>query len=303
MSDTLSLSFSKTVKLEVLSLPIKMNCCKKAFLFGLLFNSHRTENGGFVSSFGLREAAETAERLLGDGADCEITEKAYAGKKYFFLRYNSKAFSSFLSRIKYGQSISEAARFRCDGCVSAFVGGLIVSLSSVNDPRKGYRLELSLVNEDSIAFMAAIQNCLSENGFEFKIGNRGEKRLLYIKENTAISDILSFVGAMKASFDVANTFIERDIRNNENRATNFVAKNISKSVASNQRHIAAIKKLLDKNMLEKLPSELYETALLRLENADMSLAELALIHDPPITKSGLNHRLARICREAEEISG
>ena len=55
-------------------------------------------------------------------------------------------------------------------------------------------------------------------------------------------------------------------------------------------------------MLDKLPKELYETAMLRIENDDMSLSELALIHEPPITKSGLNHRLAKICKEAEEIS-
>ena len=97
------------------------------------------------------------------------------------------------------------------------------------------------------------------------------------------------------------SYIERDIRNNENRATNFVAKNISKSVTASQRHIAAINKLKDLDKLSLLPSELLQTALLRVENDAVSLSELALLHDPPISKSGLNHRLEKICKFSEDF--
>ena len=58
---------------------------------------------------------------------------------------------------------------------------------------------------------------------------------------------------------------------------------------------------MEKGKLERLSSELIETALLRLENDDVSLAELALLHEPPISKSGLNHRLEKICAAAEDI--
>ena len=130
---------------------------------------------------------------------------------------------------------------------------------------------------------------------------RKNKIGVYFKSNTVISDILSYAGAMKASFEVTNTFIERDIRNNENRATNFVAKNISKSVTATQKQISAINKLIEKGKLDGLSTELIQTALLRLENDDISLAELALMHEPPISKSGLNHRLEKICAAADDI--
>ena len=46
--------------------------------------------------------------------------------------------------------------------------------------------------------------------------------------------------------------------------------------------------------LSKMPEELQITAMLRLEHFDATLSELAALHDPPITKSGVNHRLKKI---------
>jgi DNA-binding protein WhiA len=105
---------------------------------------------------------------------------------------------------------------------------------------------------------------------------------------------------MRSSFDFANVCIERDIRNNENRATNCVARNISKSVDATRKQIEAINKLARNHKLESLPEELRITAGLRLENEDISLSELARLHDPQISKSGLNHRLEKICQAALE---
>ena len=171
---------------------------------------------------------------------------------------------------------------------------------SVNDPRKGYHMEVSL-SEANGARAEKLIDLFEECGFTPKISKRNGKYSLYFKSNTTISDILSYSGAMKASFEVANTYIERDIRNNENRATNFVAKNISKTVEATQRQISAINKIISSNRFDMLSSELKETAVLRLENDDVSLSELALMHEPPISKSGLNHRLEKICREADCI--
>ena len=56
----------------------------------------------------------------------------------------------------------------------------------------------------------------------------------------------------------------------------------------------AIEVLIRMDRLSALPAELRETANLRVENPAASLKELAYLHNPPITKSGLNHRLQRI---------
>lgn len=295
------MSFSNEVKNELRSLQIKMNCCRKAYLFGLLYGAESIDGERMRVTFTSCESAESAMVLLGATSQGVIRESARAGRKYFELEFTSKAFSSFIARVFHSAHIAEAAKFRCDGCYSSFARGVLEALATVSDPHKSYHLEIMLRGKESAQRADALCVFFEVIGFSPKRIKREKGEALYFKSNTAISDILSYVGAMRASFEVANTYIERDIRNIENRATNCVAKNISKSVESVRRQLAAIEKLESKNLLGTLPDELLETAKLRLEYDDVSLSELAALHDPPISKSGLNHRLDKICRAAENI--
>ena len=90
-------------------------------------------------------------------------------------------------------------------------------------------------------------------------------------------------------------------RAEEARATNWEAANIGRTVRAGQRQLNAIRRLAESHKLESLPPELQETARLRLEHAEVSLTELAALHTPPITKSGLNHRLRKITQAGEEL--
>ena len=90
-------------------------------------------------------------------------------------------------------------------------------------------------------------------------------------------------------------------RAEEARATNWEAANIGRTVRAGQRQLNAIRRLAESHKLESLPPELRETARLRLEHAEVSLTELAALHTPPITKSGLNHRLRKITQAGEEL--
>ena len=123
---------------------------------------------------------------------------------------------------------------------------------------------------------------------------------LYYKSNGKISDALCFVGGARSGFFTANVSIENDIRNNENRATNCVARNISRSVNASMKHVEAIRRLKESHRFESLSEELRYTAELREENPSASLSELAMIHEPPISKSGLNRRLTLILEAVEE---
>ena len=79
-----------------------------------------------------------------------------------------------------------------------------------------------------------------------------------------------------------------------------MTKNISKAVAASNRQIEAIERLAESGKLLSLPEELRYTAELRLENPSATLFELAYMHEPPISKSGLNRRLTRLLEEADE---
>ena len=117
-----------------------------------------------------------------------------------------------------------------------------------------------------------------------------------------ISDILYYTGAVKMSFEYSNTGIEKEIRNYENRATNCVAKNIYRAVNASHKQIEAIEALIESHKFDSLPEELRETALIRLNNPESTMIELSLMHSPPISKSGLNHRLKKIVEFAIHIN-
>lgn len=294
------MSFSVDVKKELISAPIKQNCCKKALLFGLLYNSVHIKDTHFFCEFGLSESAELAQVLLGNKGESNIAASVRGGRAVYTLTYSSRAFASFISWVSRGEEIAEAAKFRCAECPICFLRGVLIAGATINDPSKGYHLEIPILNIHSER-IDSLRKLFLDMDISPNIMKREKKTSLYFKSNTVISDILSYIGARRSGFLVANTYIERDIRNNENRATNFVAKNISKSVTATQKQIAAINKLKEADKLSMLSAELLQTALLRVENDAVSLSELALLHDPPISKSGLNHRLEKICKFSEEI--
>ena len=298
------MSFSNEVKDELLALQLKKNCCRKAFLFGLLVNSVRDKKNNFEVVYSDEKIADmTAEylhSLYKITAEKELLLKP--GKKYFKLAFTSNQLSSRFETLESDPEslISDVVVFNCSLCEQSFLRGVFVSTATINDPQKSFHLEFSFL-PSNVSVASKLYRFLSLLGFVAKITNRTNSTGLYFKSNSTISDLLYFAGAVKLSFDYADIGIEKELRNNENRATNCVARNIYKSVSAAQKHISAINLLISTQKLYSLPIELQETANLRLQNEEVTLSELAALHNPPISKSGLNHRLEKICREAEML--
>jgi DNA-binding protein WhiA len=142
---------------------------------------------------------------------------------------------------------------------------------------------------------------LATNGFPARKVSRGKKIGLYYKKNAEIEELFSVMGAVHATLDLINLVIKKEIRNNENRATNCVAKNIARTVDAVAKQMEAIEKLRDHGVLDGLSDDLRTTGELRLKYDEASLSELASYHLPPISKSGLNHRLSRLMEMAEKL--
>ena len=63
----------------------------------------------------------------------------------------------------------------------------------------------------------------------------------------------------------------------------------------------AIRALAKEYGIDALPEPLKEAALLRITNPEASLADLAMLSYPPISKSGLSHRFKKIMSLAEGL--
>ena len=283
------MSFSQTVKEELMRAQMKKKCCRRAFLRGLLIDAATDGEGVVTVRTKWREVADTVCVLAKEFFRCEgiVSSHVMMSELYYVV---SLPIGDRLSALAQGAV--------CDTCPTHGLAGVFVATGTVNDPSLSYHFEFLLKNASR---GGDLYTFLCDNGFAPKIVNRKSAVGIYFKNSTAIEELLTFLGAKQSLFTFINSKIERDIRNNENRATNCVAKNIAKTVNASRKSVAAIQRLIYSGRFEFLPEELYQTAKLRIDNPDMSLNELAAFHEPPISKSGLTHRLRKIEEEAEKV--
>ncbi len=187
---------------------------------------------------------------------------------------------------------------RCDGCMREFLKAAFISCGSVTAPEKRNHLDYTFADTE---LYNAVKIALENAGFFFGETTRRGKSVLYLKDNDVIGDFLAYIGATRAAFDVMNTKIMKELRNNANRQVNCDTANIEKAISASQKYIEAIEYLKEKGAIATLPPELREAAELRETYSQASLTELAKKCRPAITKSGIKHRLEKLLTAAEEL--
>lgn len=301
------MSFSVEIINELCSQEYEKSCCKKALLFGAFFSGALSESDERCVRLNLKteQSAALLARILKKqfSAEPELSSRYLGGRKIFVLNVKSKTVSAYLERIdrlpqSESDELSALVGFRCKECVKAFLAGAFVASGNATDPEKRYSLEFVACNELRADRLGKI---LSEEGYIPKFVKRGDKIGVYHRGNETVADLLTYMGAKQASFAVINAYLTNELKNNENRATNCVLKNIERSVSSARRQVEAIELIISSGRFEGLDAELKYTAKLRLDYDSATLAELALLHEPSISKSGLNKRLDRLLRLAGEI--
>lgn len=168
----------------------------------------------------------------------------------------------------------------------------------IANPEKEYHLEI-LTDEKSLADI--ICEILKDYGITAKVIEKKYKFATYVKEADSIALFLNIIGAHKALFKFEDAKIVHEMNNQINRVVNCETANLSKIVNTAVRQIEAIKKIKDKVGFSNLPDNLREIAELRLNNPEISLSELGKILNPPLGKSGVNHRLKKLEEIANEL--
>lgn len=183
-------------------------------------------------------------------------------------------------------------------CNAAYIRGAFLGGGSMLDPKKRYHMEFDAKHE---SYAHQIQDILKSLGIAAKITCRKGRYVVYVKEYEAIADILGAMGAVGAAMELYNISIEKEIRNAANRQANCEIANIDKITNAAFQQIECIKKIEKTIGFDELPETLREIAQIRLKYPDESLKELGEHLNPPIGKSGVNHRLKRIMAIADEL--
>jgi cell division protein WhiA len=181
---------------------------------------------------------------------------------------------------------------------SAFLRGLFLSCGTISNPKKNYHMEFVISNKD---FAYCILNILKNVKIIAKIVTRKSNYVVYLKSGDDIANLLAAIGAHSAILELENIRILKEMRNNVNRAVNCETANISKTVDAAVRQLKAIQFIDEKIGLDHLSEPLAEAAMLRLNNPESSLNELAELSATNSTRSGINHRFRKLIKIADEL--
>lgn len=300
----MSVSYSAETKNILSAVQIKSRCCRKALLFGMLYPASDFSKGEVRLSTDLEKSMSLFTAMARSVCRAEliweqVSRRSRRGEaqEVWHLLGGEECFPRALLD-EFVAASEDLMRLRvCENCLAAFIRGVFLTCGTIVAPESAYHLEFALSDPTRSQQFADL---LCELGFSAKITVRRGVRAVYLKESEMIEDLFTYIGAPQVALQIMNTKIMRDIRNNENRRANCDTANIYKSTGAAALQIRSIRQLSESGKLATLPKSLQVTAALRLENPEVSLIELAELHEPPITKSGVSHRLQKLVAAAEE---
>lgn len=297
------MSFSAEVKNELCRPEVERGCCALGEALGVLLfaNTFTAEEIRIVTESGdfAQRLPQLFRRAMGVTFDRLPTENG--GKLQFVINDREKLEKIFeLCGFSRANSLSLHVNFALlekDCCRRAFLRGAFLAGGSVTDPEKRYHLELSTTHRNA---SRETENLLRDMDLLAKITERKGSHVLYFKQSETIETALTAMGAPVCAMAVMEAKINKNWRNIANRKTNCDSANLDKTVAAAGAQISAIEKLRELGILESLPGKLLQTAALREEYPEENLGGLAQLHEPPISKSAVNHRIRKLMQLAKE---
>ncbi|NLM45866.1 MAG: DNA-binding protein WhiA [Firmicutes bacterium] len=300
------MTFALRAKNELARRPFGDSCCQAAELAAFVrLNGTVQISGKHITLNVVTSNAATARRLFSlfkqlfhFAPELLVRRRNRPRKNNVYLVRIAKAdrvreVLSVLGLIQDGlpaQGIDPAFREnKC--CRRAYLRGAFLAAGSVSNPEHSYHLEIYTDYRQHAEDLAAL---LETFGISVKITRRKNGHLLYLKDSEQIVEFLNVIGAHSALLAFENVRILKDMRNRVNRLVNFETANVGKTVAAAVRQVEAIRLIERRIGLDALPPSLRELARLRLQHPEASLQELGEMLDPPLGKSGVNHRMRRL---------
>ena len=310
------MSFSAVTKDELAHIYPEKRCCQLAELAALvrmdgtitISQEHRvglqvvTENAAIA-----RKIFRLVKNLFDMAVEIRVQKRARLKKnnQYIVRVLPHPQMADFLRQIgimrENGEIMADIKKTliskQC--CLRSFLRGVFLGAGSVNSPEGNYHLEIITNSLEYARSLVKIINRFPD--LQAKISSRKKWHVVYLKEGEQIVAFLSLIGAHQALLNFENIRIVKGMRNLVNRLVNCETANLNKTVNASVKQMENIRLISQLIGLDKLPARLKNIAGLRLENPDVSLKELGEMMDPPVGKSGVNHRMRKIEEIADEL--
>lgn len=305
------MSFAGDVKKELSKADISVNASRLAECYGLLLYSRRFSEAEIKLK---TEAICVAERFCDHintlfGAIVEKKSTLRATKEDINLHSIKVLLESDCKRIYtyFGHSEDNhtlrvnRANIEDEQWISSFIRGVFLACGSVNDPQKNYHLEFCVPFKNLSTDLCTLMGEITECQLTPRVVLRNGNHIVYLKDSEQITDLLTYMGAPNCAMDIMSAKAYKQMRNVTNRRINSELANISKTAQAGAKILNAIDIIDSDRGLSALPDNLREVAEIKRDNPELSLSALGNLLDPPISRSGVNHRLNKLIDLAEEI--
>ena len=190
------------------------------------------------------------------------------------------------------------AVIRNECCKKSFLRGAFLAAGTVSDPDKSHHLEFFAGTK---GFAENLRGALAFFGLNAKTTARNDRYAVYLKDAGQIADALGLMGLSSSTLEYQNLLVNKEMSNYINRKVNFSNANDEKTINASVRQAGGILYIRDTKGLGWLPAHLRAVAELRLEYPELSLSELGEMLTPPLTKSGVSHRLKKLRDLSEKL--
>ena len=312
------MSFSSDIKQELARIEAEKQCCMLAEIAGFvrMAGSIKLSGGGRLDLKIATENPAIARLFLkriktsfGVGADLSVNQKALSKKGHVYeLVIGAEDKSEEILRATGILQVEDGLKFFPEGiasdrvktkcCRKAFLRGAFIGAGTISDPEKAYHLEIVANNE---VLAQDLRRLINGFGLRAKVVERKQNHVVYLKEGEQISDLLALLGAHTHLLAFENVRILKDLRNKPNRIVNCENANLDKTIQSAAKQIDDIRLIEARRGLSTLPDKLAAVARLRIAHPEATLAELGEMAEPPLKKSGINHRPQKIGAIADSL--
>ena len=292
------MSFATNLKDELCKDVPEQESAIHALLYGFLLFSHKFS----ADEISFAVVHEPTARLF---AEALATHCGISAKIVFHERARGTLYKVSIEKASERRKILEAfyhmpkepslrinsANIENEEDVPYFLRGAYLVCGSLTDPNKEYHMEFGV---SYMNLSRDLSTLIGEVLSQPKSTVRRGAYIVYYKESENIEDMITYIGAVLSSLEMMNIKIEKDIKNRVNRRMNCDNANMDKTLNASMQQVEDINYIFEHKDESFLADELLQVAKLRLENPEMSLRELCESVNPPLSRSGVNHRLKKI---------
>ena len=306
------MSFAKTVKEELVTLPIELDEQLAEFSAFLNLNTEfHIENKQKMIDFKSNNPTVAKRflqlvRTLYQAETSLITQKnsKLNQKKSVIIRIETKV-EDMINEHQYLDNNIENQELLTQSheAKRAYLRAAFLTSGSINHPKTAnYHLEIFSRDSKQIVFIQQLMNAFDLNA---RITKRRNGFIVYIKDAEGISSFLQVVGAQNSVFQFEDLRIKRDFNNSINRIMNCEIANEKKVFVAANTQLKEIEIIETFIPIHHIDPKMKQVMDLRKEYPESSLQELTeqfeISYQEKISKSGLNHRLQKIKELAEKI--